>query len=222
MDKIKNSKIAKIILAILAVLVVVAIVVIVVIPKGDDKPNETPTVAETTTEKQKTTEKPTHVTEKFDDKGFYFESDEPVRGEEFYVYVKLYNFDGTYNGISLDIQYDQEKLEILSIEQGNLAPEKEGANNIVWDSNLEESKEDGNLKLMYLDTTLGEFSLSGGGESKDAILLKLKVKIFDSIREGRSVFFSLNNAMFIAADDSVLVDIKDFEVVNGNFKTVVK
>lgn len=115
-------------------------------------------------------------------------------GDNVCVDVHISSFEDDYLATSFIIDFDQDKLEFVSIEQGNIPVESvDGTRSYpVWQYDAYTANLEGSVKTMYLDTTGGDnVLLCSTGTKKDALFrLNFKVKYTVTVDEELTIDFS--------------------------------
>lgn len=129
-----------------------------------------------------------------------------------------------YPAASFSIEFDNDYLELLAIEEGNVfVLDEEGGKKLpVWSVNLEQSNKNGIINLMYLDIT-GEKNAFTQDllEAEDNVLLRLKFKLRGSAHEGEVYGIDFADAVFAASDEQDSLALNTQTLIAESGKIVV-
>lgn len=132
----------------------------------------------------------------------------------------------SYPAASFSIDFDSSRLEFLGLEEGNVfihSPESAtGFNLPSWNVDVERSNQIGQINILYLDMTGGEYAFSQDGlAEKDNVLLRLKFRLRGSVREGDILELNLADAIFANADESRSLSKTTGTLLTNNGRIIV-
>lgn len=115
--------------------------------------------------------------------------------------------DEVYPAASFSISFDSLKLEFLGIEEGNVmitdSQSASGYQLPEWSVNVEHSNEVGQINLMYLDMTGGNYAfIKDALDENGNILLHLMFRLRGSAKSGDIYELSFDDAIFAASDEA--------------------
>ncbi|WP_055069934.1 cohesin domain-containing protein [Clostridium massiliamazoniense] len=146
--------------------------------------------------------------------------------------------EGIYPAASVSIKFDSNKLEFVSLASGTMETyndyDKKGESKATfkvpnWTYNAKLANEEGEIKAMYLDTTVGKNAYNKDGFKKDEkdMPFKLIFKLKSSANPKDNIKIELNEAVFATEtgdkDKSTLSTKKgygDLKVKNTVIKVV--
>lgn len=131
-----------------------------------------------------------------------------AKKEEFTLDVTISSLgDAVYPAASMSIAFDSLNLEFLGVEAGNVCVYNDDGEHSQklpdWSCNPEQCNKSGKINMMYLDTTGGRnaFSQELLGEEEN-VVIRLKFRLRDSVREGDVYDLILEDAVFAASDET--------------------
>jgi len=127
--------------------------------------------------------------------------------------------DSIYPAASFVIDFDKSKLELLSLNEGNLLiASQNGFDLPTWNVNIENANKSGEIKVMYLDITGGTEAFTGKLSDNGSIVFRLKFRVRGSCREGEICKITVKDAVFAANDesDSISMTTGVLKVKNGS------
>ena len=134
-----------------------------------------------------------------------------------------------YPAASFSISFDSSRLEFMGIEEGNVFVKNDVLDTAIsqklpeWSYNTEMSNKNGEINIMYLDTTGGKNAFSRELLAEDDnVILRLSFRLRGSARTGDVYDLIVEDAVFAASDEtqslSVLqktLKIKDGRIIVG-------
>lgn len=121
-------------------------------------------------------------------------------GKEFTVSVELTSMpDEEYPAASISLDFDNDRMEFLRVEQGTLGVGKGDKFEIpTWAFNAQRSNSIGSVNAMYMDVTTKDkaYIKDNFEENKENIVIKYVFKLKSSAREGDKYKFHISDAVF--------------------------
>jgi len=112
-----------------------------------------------------------------------------------------------YPAASFSISFDQEKLEFLGLDEGNVSVKHPGSPSgsalPEWSVNVDKSNETGQINIMYLDMTGGKYAFSKDLlQEGNNVLLYLNFRLRGSAKQGDVYELCIDDAVFAASDEA--------------------
>lgn len=131
-----------------------------------------------------------------------------------------------YPAASFSIDFDPSRLEFIGLEEGNVfihSPESATGFNLPnWNVDVERSNQIGQINILYLDMTGGEYAFSQEClAEKGNVLLYLKFRLRGSVREGDILELNLADAVFANADESKSLSKNTGTLITNNGRIIV-
>lgn len=125
-----------------------------------------------------------------------------------------------YPAMSMCIDFDASNLEFTGIEDGNVFVTGDTADGQLpnWSVNTESSNKNGQINIMYLDTSGGRYAFSDRLLDKDKnVLLRLDFRLRDNVKLGDNYVLSVEDAVFAASESekSLASSVGTMAVQNG-------
>lgn len=127
--------------------------------------------------------------------------------------------DAIYPAASFIIDFDASRLELLSVNEGNVFVSSENGEKLPeWSVNVNKANETGEIRIMYLDITAGTQAFSDELAGKDGVLFRLKFRVRGSARAGDVYRLVVEDAVFAANDEELSLATKadTLKVRNGS------
>lgn len=115
--------------------------------------------------------------------------------------------DAIYPAASMSIRFDPSRLEFMGVQEGNVfVGNTENSIGLAlpeWSYNVSASNEMGQINIMYLDMTGGDYAFRRELlEENDNVVLRLQFRLRGSVRAGDVMELVVEDAVFAAFDET--------------------